>query len=136
MTSFDTSSGSAGSRTPASAPHWLARLLALVLLVLCVLIGLAGLILPLIPGLVFLAFAGLIAARLFPPLGRRLRRNATFAPYMASSDHFAALNLQGKVKFAFWFAVKVLWDSCVLLIHYSSRLLAWLLRSDSGRRRA
>jgi uncharacterized membrane protein YbaN (DUF454 family) len=128
MSSFDTSPGSAGSRTPAAAPHWFAKLLALVLLMLCVLVGLAGLILPIIPGLVFLAFAAVIAARLFPPLGRRLRRNAAFAPYLASSDHFATLSLQGKVRFAFWFAVKVLWDSSVLLIHYSGRVLGWLLR--------
>lgn len=129
MNSFDTSSGPVRTR---NAPHWFARLLALVLLVLCVMIGLAGIVLPVIPGLLFLAFAAIIAARLCPPLGRRLRRHATFAPYMEQSDHFAALDLQGKVKCAFWFAVKILWDSCVLLIHYSGRLLAWLLRDESG----
>jgi len=132
MNSYDTSSAAGSRRPPASAPHWFAKLLALVLLVLCVMIGLAGIILPVIPGLLFLAFAVVIAARLCPPLGRRLRRHAVFAPYMESSDRFAVLNLPDKVKYAFWFAVKVLWDSCVLLIHYSGRLLAWLLRKDGA----
>lgn len=133
MGSFDTSPGSTGADATGSTPHWFAKLLAVVLLVLCVMIGLAGLILPVIPGLLFLAFAAMIAARLCPPFGRRLRRSALFAPYMASSDHFAALSLQGKLKYAFWFSVKVLWDSSVLLIHYSGRLLAWLLRRDGAR---
>ena len=135
MRSYDTSdtSGSTRSRPPqpASAPSWFVKLLALVILLLCVAIGMAGIILPVIPGLLFLAVAVVIAARLFPPLGRRLRRHAMFAPYMTKSDHFAALSLQGKVKFAFWFAVKILWDSCVLLVHYTTKLIAWL-RKDTA----
>lgn len=134
MDTFDTSSGSLRSRTP-RAPHWFTKLLALGLLMLCVMIGLAGIILPVIPGLLFLAFAALIAARLCPPLGRHLRRNATFAPYMEGSDHFAALDLRGKLRLGFWFAVKILWDSCVLALHYAGRFIAWLLRDSPVRTR-
>jgi uncharacterized membrane protein YbaN (DUF454 family) len=136
MSSYDTStsSGLTRSRTPqpASAPTLFIKLLALVILLLCVAIGMAGIILPVIPGLLFLAFAVIIAARLFPPLGRRLRRNATFAPYMDKTDHFARLSLQGKVKFACWFAVKILWDSFVLALHYVGRFVAWLRKDTSG----
>ena len=134
MSSFDSYSGLTRSRTPqpASAPGVFVRLLALVILLLCVAIGMAGLILPVIPGLLFLALAVLIAARLCPPLGRRLRNNAVFAPYMDKTDHFARLSLQGKVKFALWFALKILWDSCTLALHYAGRLIAWLRKDASG----
>lgn len=132
MSTFHTSSGLTRAQAQrASGPHWALKLLALGLLLLCVAIGMVGLILPVIPGLLFLAFAVIIAARLCPPLGRRLRRNTLFAEYMHKSDHFARLSLQGKLKFAFWFAAKVLWDSCVLLVHYCGKFLVWL-RKDGG----
>jgi uncharacterized membrane protein YbaN (DUF454 family) len=135
MSSYDTSTESGLTRSrpqPASAPPLFAKLLALVFLLLCVAIGMAGIILPVIPGLLFLALAVIVAARLFPPLGRRLRRNATFAPYMEKTDHFARLSTQGKVKFAAWFAVKILWDSFVLALHYVGRFVAWLRKDTSS----
>lgn len=132
MSSFDRFSGLASqSPQPDTAPGWFVKLLALVLVLLCVAIGVAGLILPVIPGLLFLAFAVLIAARLCPPLGRRLRRSATFAPYMDQADHFARLSLQGKLKFTLWFAVKIVWDSCVFALHYIGRFLAWLSKDGT-----
>lgn len=126
MSSFDRSGFTSQSSPPDGAPGWFVKLFALVLVLLCVAIGVAGLILPVIPGLLFLAFAMLIAARLFPPLGRRLRRSATFAPYMDRADHVARLSLQGKLKFALWFSVKIVWDSFVLALHYIGRFIAWL----------
>jgi uncharacterized membrane protein YbaN (DUF454 family) len=114
-----------------SDPHWLIKLLALVILLLCAAIGMAGIILPVIPGLLFLAIAAIIAARLFPPLDRRLRRNAMFAPYMEKTDGFWSMSLQGKVKFVFWLTLKIVWDSCVLLVAYVGKLIAWL-RKDTG----
>lgn len=133
MNSFDTS-GLTRSRSPqpASAPSVFVKVLALVILLLCVAVGLAGIILPVIPGLLFLGVALVIAARLFPPLGRRLRKSAVFAPYMQRSDHFARLSLQGKLKFAFWFSAKILWDSCVLMLHYIGRFFAWLRKDNGG----
>ena len=135
MSSYDTSNNSGLTRSPpqpAAAPPLFAKLLALVFLLLCVAIGMAGIILPVIPGLLFLALAVIIAARLFPPLGRRLRRNATFAPYMDKTDHFTRLSLQGKVKFACWFMVKILWDSVVLAVHYVGKFIAWLRKDTTG----
>jgi uncharacterized membrane protein YbaN (DUF454 family) len=91
----------------------------------------AGLILPVIPGLLFLAVAVIIAARLYPPLERRLRKNAMFAPYLEKTDHFWRLSLQGKVKFACWLTLKIVWDSLVLLVAYAGKFIAWL-RKDAG----
>ncbi|MEY4640237.1 MAG: hypothetical protein RLZZ227_231 [Pseudomonadota bacterium] len=118
------------SRKPADGSQWFAKMLALVFLVLCVAIGMAGIILPVIPGLLFLALAVIIAARLFPPLERRLRQNPMFSPYLDKTDHFWRLSLQGKVKFACWLTLKILWDSCVLLCAYLGKFVAWL-RKDS-----
>lgn len=119
------------SRKPAESSQWFAKALALVFLVLCVAIGMVGIILPVIPGLLFLALAVIIAARLYPPLERRLRQNAMFSPYMEKTDHFWTLSLQGKVKFVCWLTLKILWDSCVLLIEYVAKFVTWL-RKDSG----
>ena len=135
MSLYDTSTTNAGlTRTPRRThdPHWFIKLLALVILLLCAAIGMAGIILPVIPGLLFLAVAAIIAARLFPPLDRRLRRNAMFAPYMDKTDGFWRLSLQGKVKFAFWLTLKIIWDSMVLLVQYLGKLIAWLGRDKSG----
>jgi uncharacterized membrane protein YbaN (DUF454 family) len=135
MSSYDSSTNSGLTRSrpqPTSAPPLFVKLLALVFLLLCVAIGMAGIILPVIPGLLFLALAVIVAARMFPPLGRRLRRNATFAPYMEKTDHFTRLSLQGKVKFACWFAVKILWDSLVLAVHYGGKFIGWLRKDTSG----
>jgi uncharacterized membrane protein YbaN (DUF454 family) len=133
MSLYDTSTTNAGlTRTPRQAndSHWFIKLLALVILLLCAAIGMAGIILPVIPGLLFLAIAVIIAARLFPPLERRLRRNAMFAPYMDKTDHFWSLSLQGKVKFGFWLLLKIIWDSVVLLVEYVGKFIAWL-RKDT-----
>ncbi len=92
----------------------------------------AGIILPVIPGLLFLAIAVIIAARLCPPLERRLRKNTMFSGYMEKTDHFWRLSLQGKVKFACWLTVKIVWDSFVLLLHYAGRFVAWLRKDTSG----
>ncbi len=135
MSSFDSSRFSGLTRShpqPASAPSLFIKLLALVILLLCVAIGMAGIILPVIPGLLFLAVAVIIAARLCPPLERRLRRSAMFAPYMDKSYHFSGLSLQGKVKFAFWLTAKIVWDSCVLLLQYTGKLINWLRKDSSG----
>ena len=45
------------------------KLIACGVIVVCVLLGLAGLILPLIPGLLFIAIAAIVAAKLSPKFG-------------------------------------------------------------------
>jgi uncharacterized membrane protein YbaN (DUF454 family) len=135
MSSFDTSRSPGLTRSPASpasAPSLFVKLLALVVLLLCVAIGMAGIILPVIPGLLFLAIAVIIAARLCPPLERRLRKNAMFSGYMEKTDHFWRLSLQGKVKFACWLTLKIVWDSFVLLLHYAGKFVAWLRKDTTG----
>ena len=56
-----------------------ATLIACMLILVCVAVGAVGLILPVVPGLLFLAIALMLVARLSPSIDRRLRRNRTIA---------------------------------------------------------
>ncbi len=115
--------------TPDS-PHWIAKLLALILLLLCVGIGLVGLVLPILPGLLFLALAAMLAATLFPAFGQTVRRtpwlNGELAPYLDSAHGFSHLSWRGKLRFLLWVSLKVIVDSFVWLWRALARLLSFL----------
>lgn len=115
MASFERSNYPTRAERQRNDSHWLLKMLALVILLLCAAIGMVGLILPIIPGLLFLAIAALITARMFPGLARRLRRNATLAGYLDSSDGFLRLNLRDKCQYALWLSLRVLIDTAKLL---------------------
>ena len=70
--------------TPSTNPidNATAKLIACVVILVCLAVGLAGLILPIIPGLLFLGLAALIAARHSPALERLFRSNATLSGYL------------------------------------------------------
>ncbi|MGA1742238.1 MAG: DUF454 family protein [Pseudohongiellaceae bacterium] len=66
----------------------LAKLLALMFVLICLAVGVVGLILPIIPGLLFLAIAAMIAARHSPSLDRWLRKNRLLRGYLDSGEGF------------------------------------------------
>lgn len=109
------------------ASHWVVRLLALVVLLLCVAVGVVGLILPIIPGLLFLALAALIAARFFPSLARRMRRHRAFADWLDSTEGFARMPLRDKVRYGFWLCLRMLLEGCRILYRLTARLIAFAL---------
>ena len=88
-----------------------ARLIAVLLVALCLVIGAAGLVLPIIPGLLFLAIAVLICARAFPSLERWLRRSRTLDRHLDRADGFMNLSLWRKVQFGSLLSLKILLDS-------------------------
>lgn len=108
-------------------PHWSAKMLALIVLLLCVALGMVGLILPVIPGLLFLAIALMIAATLFPGLSRKVRNTPWLArfmnPYLDSAEGFSKLQWRGKLRFMLWLTVKVFVDTFVLLWIALTRLV-------------
>lgn len=118
-------------------PHWFAKLLALIVLLLCLGIGLLGLILPILPGLLFLALAAMLAATLFPAVGHAVRRtpwlNGVLAPYLDSAHGFSRLGWRGKLRFLLWISLKVIVDSFVWLWRALAHLLAFLAE-DKPRR--
>ena len=62
--------------------------------ILCVVIGLAGLILPIIPGLVFLAIAVIIFSLFFPSIGEKARHHTVKHPKL----HAAIERLEERVR--------------------------------------
>ncbi len=92
------------------------KLIAVAVIVACLALGAAGLILPLLPGLLFLAFAAVIAAKLSPSFEQMLRQNPTLAGYLDRTDGFAALPLGKKVQVACLLCVKMLIDGVAWLV--------------------
>ena len=76
------------------------KLIAAGVIVVCLLLGLAGLILPLIPGLLFLAIAAIVAARFSPRFAQMLRQNETLRGYLDRTEGFDDLPLDQKLKLA------------------------------------
>lgn len=120
------------ARDSQDSPNWSAKMLALILLLLCVALGMVGLILPIIPGLLFLAIALMIAASMFPALGRSVRNTPWLArfmtPYLDSAHGFSRLHWRGKLRFLLWLTVKVFVDSFVLVWVALSRIVDFVRR--------
>lgn len=100
-----------------------AKLIAFVVLVACLALGAIGLLLPIIPGLLFLAIAAVVAAKLSPAFERMLRQNATIAGYLDRTDGFLDLPLGKKIQVACLLCVKVLIDGLALLVSGVMRLV-------------
>jgi len=109
-------------------PHWFAKLLALIFLGLCLMLGVVGLILPILPGIVFFGFAALLAAWLFPPLHRVLRRQPSLSPYLESTAGFARLHWRRQARVLGWLAIKMLLDSFRLTVDAIARLIRFATR--------
>jgi uncharacterized membrane protein YbaN (DUF454 family) len=102
-----------------------ARLIAVLLIVVCFALGAVGLILPVIPGLLFVAIALMLIAKIFPAVGDRLRRNRTLRSYLDSAEGFGALSWLGKVQYGALLALRLFVDSIALCVYVGSRLLAF-----------
>ena len=92
------------------------KLIAAGVIAVCLLLGLAGLILPLIPGLLFLAVAAIVAAKFSPRFAATLRRNDTLRGYMDRTEGFSSLPLDGKIKLAGLLVLKALIDGVAFVV--------------------
>lgn len=110
-----------------------AKLIACVVILVCLAIGLAGLILPIIPGLLFLGVAALIAARHSPALERLFRSNATVSGYLDSTEGFLDLPLGKKVQLGLWLCLKMLIDTIAFVVTFVAKLVRDVT-SSSGQR--
>jgi uncharacterized membrane protein YbaN (DUF454 family) len=121
--------------TPSANPidNATAKLIACVVILVCLAVGLAGLILPIIPGLLFLGLAALIAARHSPALERLLRSNATISGYLDSTDGFLDLPLAKKVQLGLLLCVKMLIDTIAFVVTFVAKLVREVT-SSSGQR--
>lgn len=104
------------------------KAVAALVVLTCVVIGLVGIVLPVIPGLVFLALAALVAARNVPWLDERLRRHRSIGPRMRRVDRFFRLSLIDQLRVTTLVGVKCTLDGL-------DRVGAWLGRRASAPRR-
>ncbi|MGW8370045.1 MAG: DUF454 family protein [Gammaproteobacteria bacterium] len=108
------------------------RLLAGLLIILCLVIGVVGLVLPIIPGIVFLGLAALIAVRHSPSLERVLRKNRTIDGYLDRADTLATLSLGRKIQVGVLLCLKILVDGAEWTVAAVGRILRF---ATSGVRR-
>ena len=102
------------------------KLFQLLLIALCLLLCVVGIILPVLPGLLFLALACVAAARLSPRVESWMRRNRSLAGYLKSSRGFSRLSTGGKCRYFFWMTLKVLWDSTAFTLRVIGRAAGWV----------
>jgi uncharacterized membrane protein YbaN (DUF454 family) len=106
-------------QTDTSSPsfdNFSTKLIACVVIVACLLLGLAGLILPLIPGLLFIGIAAIVAAKLSPRFAETLRQNDTLRGYLDKTERMAGLPLTDKIRVVALLLVKALVDGVALLV--------------------
>jgi uncharacterized membrane protein YbaN (DUF454 family) len=100
-----------------------AKVAAAVVVLACLIVGAVGLVLPIIPGLVFLGLAALIAARWSPGLERAMRRNRTLGGYLDKTAGFERLSLLRQLELGAWLTVKAVFDSVAWALAAGARLL-------------
>jgi len=101
-----------------------AKVIACLFILICLAIGAVGLILPIIPGLLFLAIAAIVAAKHSPALERVLRRNRTMSGYLDSTDGFLALTLPKKIQFGALLCLKMLIDAVAYVVSLVAKLVS------------
>ena len=107
----------------------LAKLFAGIFIVICLAVGVVGLILPIIPGLLFLAIAAMIAARHSPSLDRWLRKNRVIGSYLDSGEGFLNLSWLRKIQFLLWLCLKIFIDAIMLIFALIANLLTFSVES-------
>ena len=111
----------------------LGRKLAYALLALaCLAIGLLGIILPVIPGLVFLLFAGLAAARLSHRVDNWLRKLPAAGSYLDQTSGFFRLGWLDKARYCFWVTLQLSVDSLRVTWHVLRKLGRGLFSRQQG----
>ena len=95
------------------AKHCAGKLFSFALIIVFVALGVVGILLPILPGLLFLFIAGLIAARHFPPLAFVMERNSYSRRALRISNSFMDLDWWDKAKLCFWGTIKLSIDTVV-----------------------
>lgn len=98
-------------RKPRRARRPEGRIVAALVVLAFVVLGFIGIVLPVIPGLLFLALAALVAARHVPWIDRRLRTHRAFGPHMERADRFFRLRLVDQVRVAALMTLKCTLDA-------------------------
>jgi uncharacterized membrane protein YbaN (DUF454 family) len=101
------------------------KLIAVLLIITCFAVGAVGLILPVIPGLLFVAIALMIVAKCFPSLRHQMRKSRTMRSYLDSAEGFGALSFGRKLQYGCLLCVRVFVDAVAFLVYGVSKLLSF-----------
>jgi uncharacterized membrane protein YbaN (DUF454 family) len=93
-----------------------AKVIAGIFILAFLAIGAVGLILPILPGVLFIALAVLLLARHFPSMDAWLRRNPKVSRYLDSTNEFLDLPIQTKARLGGWYIAKLLLDAAALIL--------------------
>lgn len=95
------------------------RIIALLLIFVCLALGILGLVLPILPGLLFLAIAAIIAARHFPAVDARLRSNPWTHGVIQEVDRMSGLALKTKLRLSGLLAARMVSDSLAMVARFA-----------------
>jgi len=98
-----------------------AKALVFIVIAACLALGLIGLILPVIPGLLFLALAAILLAPHVPALGDWMRRSPIMSRYMDDAERLGSLDLEDQLKLGFFLSLRMLIDGLRLGIGFLRR---------------
>lgn len=101
-----------------------ARLLAGLVVLACLALGAVGLVLPILPGVLFLAIAVLVGARYFPWVTARLKEHGRVGSFLARSEQVLDLPLGTKLRLAGLVCLKGVLDGLRLIGGAAAKLLA------------
>lgn len=87
------------------------KLCAGAVVLVCTVLGIAGVVLPVIPGLVFLAIAAIVGARSFPSVATRLRRHRGLDRRLSTTDRVLRLGVWDRIRVAALLSAKAVADS-------------------------
>ncbi len=99
------------------------KLISFVFILVFTALGLVGLVLPIIPGILFLLIAAIMASRHIPALENYLESNRHTAWPLRMSKRFSHLGFWGKVQFCCWGLLKVTMDSVEWAISACAKLI-------------
>jgi uncharacterized membrane protein YbaN (DUF454 family) len=109
-------------KSEASGTSSTAKLIACLLVLIFLAVGAVGLILPIIPGLLFLAIAAVVAAKHSSSIDRLLRRSPALAGYLDSADGFVDLTFWRKVQFGCLLCLKMSIDGIAFVVSVVTKL--------------
>jgi uncharacterized membrane protein YbaN (DUF454 family) len=101
------------------------KLVACLLIVVCFAVGAVGIILPIIPGLLFVAVALMLIAKFFPAIDRQLRKSRTLSAYLDSADGFGRLRWPQKIQYACLLCLRLFVDAVACCVYVVSKLLGF-----------
>ncbi len=105
------------------------KIAACLVILTCLALGAIGMVLPIVPGLLFLAIGALMAARHSRAIDRLLRKNPTVNAYLDDAHGLFELSLRNKIQYGGLLSVKLLIDSTAYLIALASRLARMTART-------